>query len=230
MSGNGTRRMIAGGALGLVMLGGGRSISAQAPTPLDRYIEEAQRAGRTAAAGPGSLYAPRGPLAELGSDPRALQVNDLITITVAEQVSALSSGATSSARKSSATAGISALHGVASPKLANLVGTSRKTTLDGQGTTSRTSNITTTLSARVTQVLPNGYLVVEANKDVVINAERQLITVRGVVRPVDLGRDNSVSSNRVAEMEIRVNGRGVVNDSIKRPFFLYRLLLGILPF
>jgi flagellar basal body L-ring protein FlgH len=54
--------------------------------------------------------------------------------------------------------------------------------------------------------------------------------VRGVIRPVDLDPTNSVASNRIAQMEIQVNGKGVVNDSIHRPKFLYRLILGILPF
>jgi flagellar L-ring protein precursor FlgH len=57
-----------------------------------------------------------------------------------------------------------------------------------------------------------------------------VITVRGVVRPYDLDPTNSVPSDRVAQMEIQVNGKGVIGDSIRRPWFLYRLLLGLLPF
>jgi flagellar L-ring protein FlgH len=54
--------------------------------------------------------------------------------------------------------------------------------------------------------------------------------LRGVVRPADLSNGNTVQSGNVAQMELNINGRGVVNDSIRRPNFLYRLLLGILPF
>jgi flagellar L-ring protein precursor FlgH len=82
----------------------------------------------------------------------------------------------------------------------------------------------------VVHVLPNGALLVVASKDVQINAERQTITVRGVVRPSDIDAGNSVQSNRLGQMEVRVNGKGVVGDAIKRPFFLYRVLLGLLPF
>ncbi|HYM10965.1 MAG TPA: flagellar basal body L-ring protein FlgH [Bryobacterales bacterium] len=204
--------------------------SEQGPSPLDRYIEEAQRAGGSGTAASGSLYAPQGLLANLFRDPRALRVNDIVTVVVSEQASALAKGTTSNARKTSATVGVSALHGLASPKLSNLAGSAGNTSLDGQGSTTRQSQITTRLSARITHVLPNGYLVVEADKDVVVNAERQLITVRGVVRPVDLAPDNTVSSDRLAQMEIRVNGKGVVNDAIHRPFILYRILMGLLPF
>jgi flagellar L-ring protein FlgH len=78
--------------------------------------------------------------------------------------------------------------------------------------------------------LPNGALVVEATKDLQVNSERQTITVRGVVRPADIDPTNSVASNRLGDIEVRVNGKGVVGDAIRRPNFLYRLLLGILPF
>jgi flagellar L-ring protein precursor FlgH len=79
-------------------------------------------------------------------------------------------------------------------------------------------------------VLPNGYLVIEGVKKVQVNSENQVIVVRGVIRPVDLDVNNSVQSNQVAQMELQVNGKGVIGDSIHRPFFLYRLLLGLLPF
>jgi flagellar L-ring protein precursor FlgH len=105
-----------------------------------------------------------------------------------------------------------------------------QTSLQGQGSTSRGTTLTTTLSARVTDVLPNGYLVVEGVKRVQVNSENQIITIRGVVRPFDLDLTNSVASDRIAQMEVQVNGKGVVGDSIHRPFFLYRILLGLLPF
>ena len=82
------------------------------------------------------------------------------------------------------------------------------------------------LTARVTHVLPNGGLVVEASKDIQVNSEHQTITVRGVVRPADIDTTNSVQSDRLAQLEVHVNGKGVVGDAIKRPFILYRLLLG----
>jgi flagellar L-ring protein precursor FlgH len=90
--------------------------------------------------------------------------------------------------------------------------------------------LTTTLAARVTHVLPNGYLVVEGAKDIQVNSEHQSVTVRGMVRPADLSPGNVVRSDRLAQLEVHINGKGVVNDAVRRPFFLYRLLLGLLPF
>jgi flagellar L-ring protein precursor FlgH len=90
--------------------------------------------------------------------------------------------------------------------------------------------LTTTVSARVVDVMPNGTMVVEGTKQIAVNSEHQTITLRGLVRPLDLTTANTVLSTQVGNLEIHVAGKGVVNDAIKRPFFLYRLLLGLLPF
>ncbi|MCL4402717.1 MAG: flagellar basal body L-ring protein FlgH, partial [Acidobacteria bacterium] len=63
-----------------------------------------------------------------------------------------------------------------------------------------------------------------------VNSEFQTVTVRGVIRPVDLAPDNTITSNRLAELQLLLNGKGVVGDAIRRPFILYRLLMGLLPF
>ena len=81
----------------------------------------------------------------------------------------------------------------------------------------------------VTQVLPNGSLVIQGTKNVKINAENQVLGLRGLVRPVDLDTTNTISSDRVAQMDLQVNGKGIVGDQVKQPFILYRLLMDILP-
>jgi flagellar L-ring protein precursor FlgH len=86
------------------------------------------------------------------------------------------------------------------------------------------------MSARVTHVLVNGNLVIEGTRNLVVNSENQIITVRGVIRPIDLDTTNSIPSARIAQMELQVNGKGIVNDAIRRPNILYRILLGLLPF
>jgi flagellar L-ring protein FlgH len=114
--------------------------------------------------------------------------------------------------------------------LGNLGAADSDTQLQGQGETSRETVLTTTLSARVTNVLPNGYLVLEGVKDVIVNAERQQVVVRGVARWNDVGPGNTLRSDRLANLEVRIQGKGVVGDAIRRPHFLYRLLMGLLPF
>lgn len=204
------------------------------PTALDRYVQEATRgaAGLAAEASTGSIWSPNAVMIDLTRELRASRVDDVVTILVAEQESAVATGATKTARASGATASINALGGKmkAGGPWANLANLSGKSTLDGSGTTSRNVTLTTTLTARVTHVLPNGYLVIEGSKNVQVNSEHQTVTVRGVVRPADLSTANVVRSDHLAQAEIRLNGKGVVNDAVRRPFFLYRLLTGLLPF
>lgn len=202
-------------------------------SPLDAFIEEALRGAPSASqASPGSLYSGSSPLTDPVRDLKARDVNDLVTILVAERASAVARGTVKTSRQSSVKANVSALGGttrVAGP-WANLAGASSQSQLDGEGATSRENVLTTTLSARVSHALPNGYLVIEGSKLVEVNSERQNISIRGVVRPFDIGPGNVLRSDRIAQMEVRVNGKGVVSDAIRRPFFLYRLLLGLLPF
>jgi flagellar L-ring protein precursor FlgH len=199
---------------------------------LDRYIEEARKRAEISMSSPGSLYSPTARMGDLARDLRSAQVDDLVTIMVSDRASALAKGTTDSTRTSSGNSSISAVLGPvrAATPLANILGAQSELQLQGQGQTSRETVLTTTLSARVTGVLPNGYLVLEGVKEVIVNSERQQVVVRGVARWNDIGAGNVIRSDRLANLEVRIQGKGVVNDAIRRPNILYRLLMGILPF
>jgi len=201
------------------------------PSPIDQYIEEADRraAAESWSASPGSLWSPAARLTDLGRDPKASQVDDLVTILVAERASAVSKGSTKSSRKSTTDHSLGTFFG-RTPPWSALTKTSGSSELDGEGSTSRENTLTTTLTARVVHVMPNGYLVLEGAKNVTVNSETQTVIVRGVARPTDVSPGNLVRSDRLAQMEVRINGKGVVGDAVRRPFFLYRLLMGLLPF
>jgi flagellar L-ring protein FlgH len=204
------------------------------PQPtLDDYVKEVtQRWHQSTNAAPGSLFIPNGRLADSVRDVRASQVYDLVTIVVLDDSTATSTSATNTQRKSSLSAAITSLAGPksATGALANLANTSNSTQLQGQGTTSRGTTLSADVTAEVTAVLPNGNLVVKGQKNITVNGEKQVIMIQGIIRPEDLSPTNSVPSNNVARMEIMVNGKGVVNDAVKRPFVLYRMLMGLLPF
>ncbi|MBL8179764.1 MAG: flagellar basal body L-ring protein FlgH [Bryobacterales bacterium] len=206
-----------------------------APSPIDRYIEEStihasQSAGNNAS--PGSLYGSGSRYSELFRDQRAFQIDDLITVVVSDRASAIARGVTSSSRKTNASGALTALAGAlpAAGALANLGALGGDQKLDGQGQTSRETELSTTLSVRVTHVMPNGNLILQGTKDIMVNSERQTVIVRGICRPQDLSPGNTVRSDRLAELEVRIHGKGVVEDAIKRPFLLYRILNGLLPF
>ena len=207
--------------------------SAQQPLSLDQYVEQVNEKSRqTSSATPGSLFVSNGRLADSVRDVRASQVYDLVTIVVLDNTSAASTGTTNTQRKSSLAASVTSLAGPKSPTgaLANLANAASNTQLQGQGTTTRGTTLSATVTAEVVAVLPNGNLVVKGEKEIAVNSERQVITVQGIVRPEDLSPVNSVPSDRVARIQILVNGKGVVNDAVKRPFILYRLLMGLIPF
>ncbi|MDE3195150.1 MAG: flagellar basal body L-ring protein FlgH [Acidobacteriota bacterium] len=210
------------------------SAKPQEPSGLDRYISEAsseidREAAETA---PGAIWSPASRLNDLGRDLRASQINDVVTILVSENVNAVAGGASTTERASSAQSNVTSLAGKTSAAgaLANLAGLTGDQKLNGTGTTSRTATLTATLTARVVRVLPGGLLLIEGDKHIQINSEDQLIVVRGIIRTPDISTTNTVASSQVADMEVRVNGKGVVEDAIRRPNFLYRLVLGLLPF
>lgn len=206
----------------------------QPESALDQTLAEIAAAQGTErqALQPGSLWTPTSLFSDLTSDLRARRVGDIVTILVQEKASAVSTGTVKTARTSSVDASITAAGGLtrALGPLSNLAKAGSNQSLDGQGTTTRDTTLTATISAVVTQVLPNGSLVIQGTKNVKINSENQVLGLRGIVRPVDLSTANIVSSDRVAQMELQVNGKGVVADSVRRPFILYRLILGLLPF
>jgi flagellar L-ring protein precursor FlgH len=199
---------------------------------LDAYVENSLTIQESVRPSPGSLFVENAYLAELARDPRAGRVGDLITVLVSEQASALTSGATSQSRESESDSSISRLLGAmgATRPLPNLFGQNSQSTLQGAASTSRQTNVTAIITAYVTQVMPNGNLVIEGAKEVAVNSERQLVWMRGVVRQLDLAQDNSISSARIALLDLRVNGKGVVQDAIRRPNPIYRIFRKLLPF
>jgi flagellar L-ring protein precursor FlgH len=203
-------------------------------TALDLYLEEAAVRGdqANASSATGSIFSTGARLADPNRDLRALSVDDVVTILVVERASSITSGSVSTDRTSKARTGFDALLGprIAPNLLPNLVGFEGSHSLDGEGATSRQVSVSTTLSARVTQVLPNGNLAIEGVKRIGINGEQQEVRIRGVIRPIDLGRTNTVASDRLAMLEVSVNGKGVVADAIRKPHFLLNLLTRILPF
>lgn len=226
--------LVAGTLLSTAALGAARVKKPVEPGALDKYIQEALKneAPVPIQTSSGSLWSPASRLTDLGADLRAFQVNDLVTIIVAEQASAVATGDVKTSRTSSVSSSVSSLAGPKSAlgALNNLAKANTDVGLAGAGTTSRGTQLSTTLSARVTHVLPNGYLVLAGSKDVQVNSEHQEVSVRGIIRPIDLSPGNVISSNQLAQLEIRINGRGVVADAVHRPWLLYRIILGLLPF
>jgi flagellar L-ring protein precursor FlgH len=99
----------------------------------------------------------------------------------------------------------------------------------GAGTLKRSEQINLRVAATVSQVLPNGNLVVVGRQQVRVNQELRDLQVGGIIRPQDIGSDNTVKHDRLAEARIAYGGRGTISD-VQRPRYGQELLDIILPF
>ena len=179
----------------------------------------------------GSLYLPNGALTDMVADYKARRVDDVVTLVVFENTTAQSTGDVSTSRATTTSAAITALPGkLKTSGVSPLFGSNSSNQLAGKGETSAGSNVTTTLSARVIALLANGNMVVEAERRVDINSQHETMVVRGVLRPGDVGPDNTAPSTALANLEIELKGKGVVSDSIVRPNPIIRTLFWLLGF
>jgi flagellar L-ring protein precursor FlgH len=164
----------------------------------------------------------------LSADRRARGLNDLVTIHVVENLQASGTADAALNKSSAGSAGVPKLFGVES-KLpsavdpTNLISTTAETKFKGGGVTTRTGQLTATMTARVTEVLPNGDLVLEGAREIEINGDRQIVVLSGVARPSDIGKDNDVLSTNIGQLRIRYFGKGLMKDNLK-PGILIRIL------
>jgi flagellar L-ring protein precursor FlgH len=111
----------------------------------------------------------------------------------------------------------------------NMVQGNSTSGVNGTGATRRSESVTLRVAATVTQLLPNGNLVVTGRQQVRVNSELRDLTVGGVIRPQDIASDNTVRHDRLAEARIAYGGRGTISD-VQRPRVGQELLDIILPF
>jgi flagellar L-ring protein precursor FlgH len=198
---------------------------------LAEYIARA-RAVQAPTPSTGSFWTPQSPYSDMASDYKARNVNDLITIQVVESTTATEDGAVKSARTFSASSGISGLMGTPGPTsgIQNIFSPSSTRTLNGQAQASSDSTLTTSLSGRVVDALPNGNLVIEAVREMDMNNQHQTIIIHGVVRPGDITPNNTLPSTAITNLEVELKGRGVISDGVAPPNRLVRAILKIVGF
>ncbi len=162
-------------------------------------------------------------MAGLGADLRARSVNDLVTVQVIESIVGTGTADSSLDKKSRASVG--SLLGLES-KFPSWLDPTRLTEtesdFEGGGTTRRAGTLTARITARVTEVLPNGDLVLEGAREIAINGDRQIVVLTGVVRPSSIRPGNVVPSPEIGQLRIRYFGRGLIRDNLQ-PGWLVRL-------
>ena len=167
-------------------------------------------------------------------DQRAAQVGDVITITVNINDTATLNNVTSTTRASGESAGMPNFFGLETmlPKAvtaSSLLSLSSGNNNTGTGQIKRNEAVTLSIGGVVTQVLPNGNLVVAARQEMRINGELRELRVTGVVRPQDITSENTVQSNQIAEARIEYGGRGQLTD-IQSPRWGQQVMDILLPF
>jgi flagellar L-ring protein precursor FlgH len=178
----------------------------------------------------GSLWSDQSPLVDFSVDYKAHHLNDTITIQVAVRTTAAQSGTVNSARTFSTNSSITGVMGQ-TPSVTNpLLAAQSASALKGQGSTASNTTFSTSLTGQVIAVLPNGNLVVEAERQIFMNNQHENVVVRGMVRPGDIGPNNTVPSTSLSNLEIEMKGKGIISDGVRPPNFLTKAVLWLLNF
>lgn len=156
------------------------------------------------------------------SDQKATRIGDAVTILVVETSSASNDAQTSASRESNLSLSGSGKTGNSTlPDLS--LGLSTGNSFKGEGATSTHGSLRAQLSARVDSVLPNGNLVINGNRTIIVNGEEQTIKITGVVRPSDIQADNSIYSYNISDARIAFEGSGIVSRA-QGPGWITKLL------
>jgi len=173
--------------------------------------------------------------ADLFRDPRAARVGDVVTVRIAINDQASLGNTSERKRDSTRSLNTSTFYKLAYPFLAGQgqgtldSSTTSGTDSKGEGNITRSESIQLLVAAVVSEVLPNGNMVISGSQEVRVNYEVRVLTVAGVVRPRDIATDNSVSYDKIAEARISYGGRGRMTE-VQQPGWGHQLADWLLPF
>ncbi len=170
-------------------------------------------------------------------DQRAQKIGDILTVLVTIDDSAQISNSTGRQRESASEGSVGGVLGSLFNKNVPLVdidasgtiSTSGSLSDSGSGNVNRSESLETSVAAVITQVLPNGNLVIEGRQEVRVNFEVRDLIVAGIVRPEDIGSDNSIPLRKIAEARVSYGGRGQITD-VQQPRYGQQVADAIMPF
>ncbi len=182
-----------------------------------------------------SLWSEESDMSSLFRDQRAARVQDIITVIISETSAAQRSATTTTGRDSSVDGKVENWFTIDNFKnlLTNILSSqlksksadttnlpvwklSTKNDYKGSGTTTRDDSLSAKITCKVIEILPNKNLVIEGKQTVSVNAEEQIIVLRGIVRQQDVLPNNTVYSYNVADANIQFFGKGAIGDKQKR--------------
>lgn len=203
----------------------------QAPPQVAAYAPQQEMPVTQASlwrSGPSSLF----------GDRRARMVGDIVTVVIEIDDEASIQNKTARSRSGSEDLDVTALLGFDSlvskylPNNANVnpaVGTTSNSASSGDGSTARNEEITLRIAARVSNVLPNGHLLIRGSQEIRVNFELRDLQIAGIVRPEDISRRNTIGYDKIAEARIAYGGRGQITD-LQQPRYGQQVIDLLMPF
>jgi flagellar L-ring protein precursor FlgH len=167
----------------------------------------------------------------LFTDPRALSVGEVLTVMISINDRAKFNNESERKRQSGKTLGVGADYDLNGNAWSGSGGFDIGSTTNsvGSGRTARSEDLRLSIAAIVTDVLPNGNLVISGTQEVRVNAELRVLTIAGIVRPSDIGGANTIAYDRIAEARISYGGRGRLTE-VQQPPYGQQILDQLLPF
>ncbi len=153
-------------------------------------------------------------------DQRARRVGDIVTVRINIDDRAQTQNSTQRSRTNDASGGVTNFFGLENSlgqafpggfDPANMVGVQGQANAAGSGSVNRSERVNLTIAAVVTDVLPNGNLIIQGRQEVRTNREVRELTVAGIVRPEDISSANSIDHTQIAEARISYGGRGDIS-------------------
>lgn len=161
----------------------------------------------------------------LFADRKAMKVNDILTIIINEKTSQSTSANKATNRENNANLGGGVFVGTDKLQLDKLnpytnIGFKTQSTANfaGSGSSSRSDNFTTKITARVIKVLNNGNYFISGQKEILINDEKQIIKISGVIRPFDVTQNNEITSDKISDAKIIYQTQGDIERNTKKPW------------
>jgi flagellar L-ring protein precursor FlgH len=176
----------------------------------------------------GSIFQPA-QYRPLFEDHRARLVGDSLTVRIVEKVSATQTSTSTIDKTGSLSASVTALPLLSSSTFnrASAAGSSTNT-FEGSGSTENSNDFSGTITAIVTEVLPNGHLMIAGEKQIGVNHNVDVLRFSGQVDPRSIQPGNSVASAQIANVRIENRGRGAQADA-QGIGWLARFFLSVLP-
>ncbi|MBZ9809868.1 MULTISPECIES: flagellar basal body L-ring protein FlgH [unclassified Mesorhizobium] len=167
----------------------------------------------------------------LFTDPRALREGDILTVRIKLNDKANFKNQNDRSRTASRKLGYDVTLGWEDKSTSGKgdAGLNSSTETNADGEIKRSENLELNVAAVVTEVLPNGNLMIRGSQEVRVNYELRVLTIAGMVRPSDIGAENTISYERIAEARISYGGRGRVSE-VQQPAYGQQILDQVLPF